>query len=366
MDDSPPIPDPLPRVYSTRARRMARPRWPVPRLPTAGGLAKWLGLRVAELDWFADIQGRAADQPPGPLRHYHSCLIPKRGGKYRLIESPKARLKAVQRRILAEILDYIPPHDSAHGFRRGRSIVSFAAPHAARRIVLHLDLCDFFPSVPAARVHALFRVAGYPLRVARLLTGLCTTVTPADAFPEDFGATAAGWKLRQRFSGRHLPQGAPTSPSLANLCAFHLDVRLARLAASLGAVFTRYADDLAFSGDESFERGIKRFHVQACCIALEEGFEVRTRKTRFMRQGVRQQLAGVVVNVHPNVCRSEVDRLKAILTNCARHGPAGQNRDGHPDFRAHLLGKVAHTAMLNPERGRKLRALFDLISWDER
>src|SRR5262249_23774937 len=154
-------------------------------------------------------------------------------------------------------------------------IKTFASPHAGRRIVLRLDLCDFFPSVPASRVHALFREAGYPRRVARLLTGLCTTVTPEDAFPESIGATEVGWKTRRRYAARHLPQGAPTSPALANLCAYRLDVRLAALAESLGAAYTRYADDLAFSGDEEFERGIKRIHVQVCRIALDEGFEVR-------------------------------------------------------------------------------------------
>jgi hypothetical protein len=84
-----------------------------------------------------------------------------------------------------------------------------------------------------------------------------------------------------------------------------------------------------------------------------------------MRQGVRQQLAGVVLNVHPNVRRDEYDRLKAILCNCARHGPASQNRDGHADFRAHLLGRIAHVAQINPNRARKLRALFERISWPE-
>lgn len=162
-----------------------------------------------------------------------------------------------------------------------------------------------------------------------------------------------------------MPQGAPTSPALANLCAYRLDCRLAALAAALGGCYTRYADDLAFSGGPELERGARRFQVLVCLIALEEGFEVRTRKSRFMRRGVRQQLAGVVVNAHPNVRRDEYDRLKAILHNCARHGPASQDRDGHPDFRAHLLGRIAHVAMLCPGRGRRLREWFDRIEWPE-
>ena len=96
---------------------------------------------------------------------------------------PKAQLKAIQRRILHEILDRIPPHDAAHGFRSKRSIVSYVQPHVGRRIVLHFDLRDFYASVSAPRVQAIFRTAGYPREVARLLAGLCTTRTPDEVAP---------------------------------------------------------------------------------------------------------------------------------------------------------------------------------------
>jgi RNA-directed DNA polymerase len=84
----------------------------------------------------------------------------------------------------------------------------------------------------------------------------------------------------------------------------------------------------------------------------------------FAGRGGRQTVTGVVVNARPNLPRAEFDRLKAILTNCVRHGAANQNRDRHPDFRAHLAGKVAHLASVHPARGRKLWALFDKIAWD--
>jgi hypothetical protein len=235
---------------------------------------------------------------------------------------------------------------------------TYAAPHAGRGIVLRFDLRDFFPSIRASRAHALFRTAGYPVLVARLLTGLCTNAAPADirsAAPQDSASV---------YANRHLPQGAPTSPMLANLCAYRLDCRLSAMAASLGGRYTRYADDLAFSGDEQMERGARRLQVLVGLVALEEGFEVHTRKSRFMRQGVRQQLAGVVVNDHPNPKRAEHDELKAILYNCARHGPASQNRGGRADFRAYLLGRIAYMGLLNPARGARLRRLFDQVVWD--
>jgi RNA-directed DNA polymerase len=336
--------------------------WAVPALPTSTALAAWLGLKPADLDWFADCHGREADVPLGLLRHYTYRRLSKPSGKWRLLEMPKPRLKALQRRILHDILDRIPPHPAVHGYRPGRSIATFAAPHCGRQLVLRFDLRHFFPSVRSSRVHSLFATAGYPVDVARLLTAFCTNVVPDDVWSVVRGAE--NWEEQQHYRCPHLPQGAPTSPALANLCAYRLDCRLHGLAQAAGGVYTRYADDLAFSGAEQLERSARRFQVNVARIALEEGFEVHTRKSRFMRQGVCQQLVGVVVNAHPNIRRTEYDRLKAILYNCVRHGPASQNRDGHEDFRAYLLGRLAHVTMLNRPRGQRLRTLFERICWN--
>jgi hypothetical protein len=339
--------------------------WPVPPLATPGELAALLDLDPGELDWFADVQGRQRRVAAGPLRHYLYRWQAKPSGSARLIEAPKRRLKSIQRRLLDEVLAPIPPHDAAHGFRPGRSVRTYVEAHVGRRVVLKLDLRDFFPAITAARVQALYRTAGYPEAVARVLTGLCTNGVPTSVW-EDQACPIRGEedrRLRRLYQRPHLPQGAPTSPALANLCTYRLDLRLAGLAASAGARYTRYADDLAFSGGRELERGISRFHVHACAIALEEGFVVQTRKTRVMRQGVRQQVAGVVLNEHPNVARHDYDRLKAILHNCVRDGPQGQRGDDRGDFRAHLAGRIAHVGSLNPERGRRLKALFDRIAW---
>jgi hypothetical protein len=96
---------------------------------------------------------------------------------------------------------------------------------------------------------------------------------------------------------------------------------------------------------------------------MEEGFTVHHRKTRVMRQGVRQYLAGIVTNQHLNVIRSDYDLLKATLTNCVRHGAQSQNREGHTDFRAHLAGRVSFVEMINPNRGAKLRLIYEQIQW---
>ena len=180
------------------------------------------------------------------------------------------------------------------------------------------------------------------------------------------GVTAREWdEARSLRTPSPCRKGAPTSPALANLTAYRLDCRLVSLARTAGAVYTRYADDLAFSGGEEFHRVVKRFSAHAAAVALEEGFSVNHHKTRVMRQGVRQQLTGVVVNRQVSLRRRDLELLEAILTNCVRFGPASQNREGLADFRAHLEGRVGFVGMVNRERGLPLRALFEAIRWEE-
>ncbi|MEZ4445551.1 MAG: reverse transcriptase family protein [Polyangiaceae bacterium] len=342
--------------------------WPVPPLRTFDDLARHLELPDEQLSWLADPRGVLRRAPSERLHHYHRAFLPKRAGGHRLVETPKPRLKAVQRRLLRTIFDHIPPHPSAHGFVKGRSPITHAGQHAGRAVVLRLDLEDFFTSVTYARVYRVCRFAAYPDEVARLLAGLCTTSLPPPIWrraprPDHPADLPAYQRQRERALRRHLPQGAPTSPSLANHCASRLDRRLHAAAERAGAHYSRYADDLVFSGDDGFARSVTRFIPFAAAIAMDEGFVVNFRKTRVMPRNRRQQVAGLVVNAHPNVSRQTYDRLKAILTNCARHGPASQNRDGHPDFRSHLRGLIAWIDSVAPKRGAELRALFEVIEW---
>ncbi len=334
----------------------------LPAVATTGDLARRLNLGCGELEWLADTWRNRSHDSDGPLRHYRYEWRPREGAPPRLIEIPKPRLKRIQRRILREILDPVPLHPAAHGFRRGHSCLSFAQPHAGRPVVARMDLRDFFQSVNGRRITGLFRNLGYPYTVARTLSGLCNHAVATQVLQQQ--RPRLDWERRKRLETPHLPQGAPTSPALANLCAYRLDCRLAGLAVKLGLIYTRYADDLAFSGNPSLARGFERFHVLVAHIALEEGFELNTRKTRLMKQSGRQRLTGIVVNRHPNLQRGDYERLKAILHNCVRFGPAGQNRGGHLDYRAHLTGLVAHADRLNPGRARRLRALLRQIDWD--
>jgi RNA-directed DNA polymerase len=347
---------------------MGRRRWPVPELASAGELGDWLGVQPGELAWLADVRGlerRAADER---LRHYRYAWRLRAGGRARVIEQPKARLKAIQRRVLGELLAWIPVHDAAHGFVRGRSARTHAALHTGAEVVLRLDLEDCFASVRAGRVYGIFRTAGYPEGVAHALTGLCTNVVPLDVWdavprPTDGALVGAHHRLGRRLATPHLPQGAPTSPALANLCAHGLDRRLAALAATLDARYSRYADDLVLSGGDRLHRRAGRVRELVAEIARDEGFAVNVAKTNLMTRAGRQRVAGIVVNAHPNLARSEYDRLKAIVHDAVRNGPAAANRAGHPAFREHLGGRIAWLESLHPARGARLRARFERIPW---
>jgi len=334
-------------------------------ISTLAELSTLLDLSLGELDWFADTKKWNRRAAPGHLHHYRYEWRRRSGRVPRLFEVPQSRMRAVQRTVLASILSAVPTHDAAHGFVPGRSAITGAQQHTGSRVVIALDLVTFFARVTARRVYSTLRQVGYPEAVAHSLAGLCTNAVPhrvLSAMPPG-GTPEARFALRQALATAHLPQGAPTSPMLANLAVRRLDSRLEGWATHSGATYTRYADDLAFSGDallltraDAFVRGVQR-------IVLAEGHQLNALKTRVRKRSVRQTVTGIVVNERTNVTRTEFDRLSATLHNCVLHGPASQNREKHADFRAHLLGRITWVESLNPGRSARLRGEFARIRW---
>ncbi|MDQ6803681.1 MAG: reverse transcriptase family protein [Actinomycetota bacterium] len=355
-----------PRPAFTLAPSLPALRWPTAGIDSVAGLAQRLELSSGQLAWLADVRSleRTVTQPK--LRNYRYRSVPRRSGLPRVIELPKARLKEIQRWVLHEILDHVPPHDAAHGFTLGRSVVSHAVLHTGQNAVLRFDLADFFASIAAARIYGIFRTVGYAPAVAHVLTGVSTNTVPLAVWRDipsvaDPRLVQPHFWLGRQLATPHLPQGAPTSPALANLAAFRLDRRLTGLATSVGLRYSRYADDLTFSGPTRLP--FRRFEESVAEIVREEGFSLNRRKSALLSAGGRQSVCGIVVNVRPNVVRAEYDRLKAILHNAARRGPQGQNRSDLSDLEAHLRGRIAWVAQLNPDRGEKLRRRFAEIDW---
>ncbi len=348
-------PGPPPRISIPRPPVVARPwRFGVPQYSSVVELAASLDVTADELDWFADLQGRLR-RAPHPLRHYRAVTIPKSTGAHRILEIPKPRLREMQRRVLRRIVDRVEPHDAAHGFRRGRSVHTFADAHRQQDVVIRMDVRDFFPTITFARIRGVFAACGYSDTVAAALAGICTTALPADEVRSLGRETAAALRVP------HLPQGAPTSPALANLVARGVDRRVAGLARARDLVYTRYADDLALSGPSSTEVSTVIGTVER--ILRQEGFTPHEAKTRVRRSHRRQSMTGLVVNVAPRVPRVEYDALRALLHNCRRTGAAAQNRAGVADFRAHVLGRIAWVGESDDTRRRRLLAMADEVDW---
>ena len=335
--------------------------WPVPAIDTPAGLAAALDLHPGELAWLADRRGlerRAAD---ARLRNYRYRWLARAAAPPRLIEQPKRLLKETQRRLLRGMLEAIPPHHAAHGFRRGHSALTHARRHTGQEVVLRFDLEDFFASITAGRVYGVFRTAGYPEAVASDLTGLVTNSVPeaewaAAPRSAEPGTIAAHHRLGRRLAAPHLPQGAPTSPALANLAAYRLDCRIAGLADRFDAVYSRYADDITLSGGRRLHASGATVRRAVEAIAFDEGFHLNTRKSQLMTSAGRQRVCGIVVNEHTNAAGDDYDRLRAAVHQAGLHP---ERLDAAA--RARLQGRIAWVEALNPGRGAKLRRRFARI-----
>ena len=337
-----------------RLKGVDRPHW-----PSIGALAEGLDISLPGL-WRLTRSASWQRQAPLGDQHYRYELLPKRTGGWRLLEVPHPYLRALQRKVLDTLVSRVPPHEAATAYVRGRSVVDHARAHAGQAVLLKFDLRDFFATARASRVHASFVELGYSPAVARELMALCTTATPEPVLERLRADGGMTWAQARPFRDAHLPQGAPTSAALANLCAFRLDTRIAGLARALGA---RYADDIVLSGDAGLLRQADRVEARIGGFALDEGFALNHRKTRRVTRSRRQEVCNIVVNERPNLPRAEFDRLKAQLHACATKGASAQNRDGMPQWEQHLRGRVAWTEQLNATKAQRLRRLLERIDW---
>jgi retron-type reverse transcriptase len=280
--------------------------------------------------------------------HYVQFEVPKKSGGPRTLSAPHRSLGAAQRWVLLNILEKLPVEPAAHGFVPGRSTLTNAQPHADKSVVVNLDLESFFPSISFARVRHLFHRLGYSGAVATLLALLCTECPRKKVIYDGvtyFVATGP----------RGLPQGACTSPAISNQIARKLDRRLAGLSAKLGLDYTRYADDLTFSGGRDCNPKVGYLLARIRHIAQSEGFAVHAQKTRVKRRNARQTVTGLVVNRKPAAPRYLVRRLRAILHRAKTEGLSAQNRERRPNFRAWLEGMIAYLAMTRPADADKFR-----------
>jgi hypothetical protein len=259
--------------------------------------------------------------------YYKTFQIPKRSRRgHRTINAPSPELKGLQWWVMTTVLRPVPLPEECMAFRRGRSIVSNASPHAGRQFVLNADIEDFFPSITAARVYGVFRHLGFSGELGAGLARLCT------------------------YRGA-LPQGAPSSPDIANIICRPLDARLRGLCARHDWVYTRYCDDLTISGSGAVGGVMKSIRA----IVEDEGFCLNDRKTRVLRRGDRQEVTGLVVNEKPNVPRPLRRRIRAIFHQ-AKVDPDGSVAKLHQ-----LYGYRGFLSMVSPESS-SLAAYAEVIA----
>jgi len=313
-------------------------RYQLPAWETEPQLAEALGLSVGMLRHFS-IHRQRETTP-----HYVTFAIPKRSGGQRLIHAPKRRLKAIQRRLQELLVSRLPTSPAAHGFLPHRSVATNAAPHVGQAVVIKLDLQDCFPSIHFGRVRGLFISLGYGYQVATTLAAL---MTESPRQPVEVG----GQVFHVPVGPRVCVQGAPTSPGLCNAILLRLDRRLAGFARKQGFAYTRYADDLTFSGDDPDK--IKLVLAITARIVREEGFVLNRDKTRVLRRSRRQTVTGVVVNQTAGLSRRERRRLRAAVHQFAR-SPGSLDAKGVQ----RLGGKLAYLRMLNGDQAAPLLAEF--------
>ncbi|WP_245678155.1 reverse transcriptase family protein [Chondromyces crocatus] len=336
------------RLVDRRSHIEALTERGLPLLSTPADVARALGISVPRLRWLC-YHGDAVERP-----HYVYFEVPKRSGGKRLLSAPHASLAQAQTWILRSILDKLPTENPAHGFVAGRSTVTNAREHLGRDIVVNLDLRDFFPTITFPRARGVFQRVGYSPAVATILALLCTECPRREV---DYD----GQRYWVAIGDRGLPQGACTSPALSNQVARKLDRRLAGMAAKHGWTYTRYADDLTFSAPPGKRSGIPMLLARVRHIVTEEGFTLHPSKGRIQRAARRQEVTGIVVNDKLSVPRDELRRLRAILHAAKTTGLEAQNREQRPDFEAHIRGKIAYVAMVDPEKAAPLRAALDAL-----
>lgn len=270
---------------------------------------------------------------------YKQIYLPKKSGGTRTISIPSMDLKYIQRWILRNILNRMHISVYATGFVYGQSIVTNAKKHINQACVINLDIKDFFPSVSAERIFGLFRYYGYTKKISYFLARLCT------------------------YEGV-LPQGSPASPMITNIVCLKLDKRLSKLAEKFHAAYSRYADDITFSGD----KGITKLIPVAKEIILQEGFQVNEKKTRILLAGERQEVTGLTVNgTTVKVSREYKRKLRQEIYYCKKYGVQNHQKQSSGErafFKEHLYGKAYFVYMVEPLQGKKFLAELDEIEWE--
>lgn len=266
--------------------------------------------------------------------HHH---IPKENGGTRRLCVPTHVIKTQQRFILETILKGLPVSSHAFAYCQGRSVEDCARPHIHQDVLIHLDITDFFGSITEDMVFAMFlRETGYSKSLCRLLAQLCC-------------------------HRRRLPQGTVTSPMLSNIVFRRCDEALAQLAEQYSANYTRYSDDLFFSGDASVN--VNQLLKDVSRILLSFGFRLNGEKTKVRRRQHRQAVLGLTVNDRLQVSRSYRRQLLQELYYLEKYGENCRGAELAGDYLKYmqqLQGRLAYVLHVDPDNSKLWEAHLKL------
>lgn len=292
-----------------------------------------------------------------PEQQYKVYNIPKRNGGIREICAPISGIKQLQKQLAIILQAYLPAKFCVHGYVEGRSISTNAYVHRKKRIVVNLDLKDFFSSINFGRVRGLFKSSlfGFNDEVATVLAQICC------------------------YEGK-LPQGAPTSPVISNYICRKLDNELIAFARQYKVDYSRYADDITFSTNlECLPTAIGRIKNKKITLSAtlqnifySNGFTINEEKTRYALHTNRQEVTGLIVNEGVNVPRKYIMRIRAMLHAWEKYGLEAAAKEHfekfdykhkHPDyptvsFKNELIGMINYVGQIKGRGNRVYIALY--------
>jgi RNA-directed DNA polymerase len=298
------------------------------------------------------------------IAEYRRFKLKKKRGGFRVILIPNDEIKYLQRWILINILEKVPSHLSCKGFDRNSSIKQNAEGHLKKNAILKIDLLRFYDSINEKRIYGIFKFLGFHPNLAVSLAKICTIV-PDDLFMSSFKSNEFHLSaiIESKKEGI-LPQGAPTSPKLSNLVAFRLDKRLTKLSIKHNLTYSRYADDITFSGNVD---ALKKNKKVVYRIIKEENFFVNYAKTKLLIRGNPFFVTGLSVNNNQvTIPKKRKKEIEHHLFHCIKNGVEEHiNRCEikNRNFKEWLLGNIAYVFSVEKELGQKYFNDFNKIQW---
>jgi RNA-directed DNA polymerase len=296
--------------------------------------------------------------------YYTYYIIKKRTKGHRRIIAPYSDISEIQNWIKINILDNLTPDINSTAYQKGNSIYNNAKIHENNEVVFNIDLEDFFETITERRVYGIFKSIGYAKNVAIDLAKICTIKISEEKFEELNEDVKIHFEDYIQLDEYVLPQGACTSPSLSNLICRKLDSRFSKLANKLGLQYSRYADDITFSGATDNLPTIKLLRK----IINEENFKINDNKVKLLKKGNRQMITGLLVDGKVRIPQKYKKEIFRHLRFCEKFGGFTHFTKISPgkSFRKEWLhGKICFVHSVEPEIAKIMFQKLKEIDWEK-